>query len=49
MPEAWFELSAFSPIFRVHGTTHAKEMWRFDAAVQTTLIAIDRLRYDLLP
>lgn len=45
----WFQFSAFCPMFRVHGTSHPKEMWRFDNATQRILIAYDELRYHLLP
>lgn len=45
----WFEYGAFTPMFRVHGTDKPKEIWRFDAATQATLINYDRLRYHLLP
>jgi alpha-D-xyloside xylohydrolase len=45
----WFQFGAFCPMFRVHGTSAAKEMWRFPAATQTVLIDFDRLRYHLIP
>jgi alpha-D-xyloside xylohydrolase len=45
----WFQFGAFCPMFRVHGTTKPKEMWRFDDATQKILIAYDKLRYHLLP
>jgi len=45
----WFQFSAFCPMFRVHGTDHPKEMWRFDEATQKILINYDKLRYHLLP
>jgi alpha-D-xyloside xylohydrolase len=45
----WFQFSAFCPMFRVHGTDHPKEIWRFDDATQKILISYDRLRYRLLP
>jgi alpha-D-xyloside xylohydrolase len=45
----WFQFGAFCPMFRVHGTSQPKEMWRFDEATQNILIACDRLRYHLLP
>jgi len=45
----WFQFGAFCPMFRVHGTNYAKEMWRFDPATQKILINYDRLRYHLLP
>jgi alpha-D-xyloside xylohydrolase len=45
----WFQYGAFCPMFRVHGTSKPKEMWRFDANTQKILIAYDQLRYHLLP
>lgn len=45
----WFQFSAFCPMFRVHGTNHPKEMWRFDANTENILINYDKLRYHLLP
>ena len=45
----WFEWSAFCPMFRVHGSGRAKEIWRFDPATQKILIAYDELRYHLMP
>jgi alpha-D-xyloside xylohydrolase len=45
----WFQFGAFCPMFRVHGTTKPKEMWRFDEATQKILINYDKLRYHLLP
>lgn len=45
----WFQFGAFCPMFRVHGTNHPKEMWRFDDATQKILTDYDQLRYHLLP
>lgn len=45
----WFQFSAFCPMFRVHGTGHPKEMWRFGANTEAILIQYDKLRYHLLP
>jgi alpha-D-xyloside xylohydrolase len=45
----WFQFSAFCPMFRVHGTGNAKEMWHFNEATQKILIHYDQLRYHLLP
>ncbi|HKI68499.1 MAG TPA: TIM-barrel domain-containing protein, partial [Verrucomicrobiae bacterium] len=45
----WFQFSAFCPMFRVHGTGHPKEMWRFDPSTEKILIRYDQLRYHLLP
>lgn len=44
----WFEFGAFCPLFRVHGTLHAKEMWRFGPADMAILENFNRLRYRLL-
>ena len=45
----WFEWGSFCPIFRVHGTSTAKEMWRFGPQTQATLLRYDNLRYRLMP
>lgn len=45
----WFQFGAFCPMFRVHGTGHPKEMWRFDTNTENILIRYDRLRYHLIP
>ncbi len=45
----WFQFSAFCPMFRVHGTNHPKEMWRFDTNTENILIQYDKLRYHLIP
>jgi len=44
----WFEYGAFCPIFRTHGHRDANELWTYDQ-VFPALLAIDRLRYRLLP
>ncbi len=44
----WFEYGAFCPIFRTHGHRDTNEMWVY-SKVFPTLLAIDRLRYRLLP
>jgi len=48
----WYQWGAFCPIFRVHGTTVPREMWRFgepgDWAYDSQL-RFDRLRHRLLP
>jgi alpha-D-xyloside xylohydrolase len=36
-------------MFRVHGTSHAKELWQFDADTQKILLGYDQLRYRLIP
>jgi len=45
----WFEWGSFCPIFRVHGTSTAKEMWRFGPETEQTLLQYDNLRYRLMP
>ncbi len=45
----WFQFGAFCPMFRVHGTNYAKEMWRFGPATMTILEKFNHLRYRLLP
>jgi alpha-D-xyloside xylohydrolase len=45
----WFQYGAFNPMFRVHGTNHAKEIWRFDADAQRMLRGAIEQRYRLLP
>jgi alpha-D-xyloside xylohydrolase len=44
----WFEYGAFCPIFRTHGHRDNNELWAY-GQVFPTLVAIDRLRYRLLP
>jgi len=44
----WFEYGAFCPIFRTHGHRDHNEMWVYDQ-VFPTLLAVDRLRYRLMP
>jgi alpha-D-xyloside xylohydrolase len=44
----WFEYGAFCPVFRTHGHRDANELWTYDK-VFPALLAIDRLRYRLLP
>ena len=44
----WFEYGAFCPVFRTHGHRDHNEMWVYDQ-VFPTLLAVDRLRYRLLP
>ena len=48
----WFQFGAFCPLFRAHGTTYPREIWRFgkpgDPAYDA-LIKYDRLRYRLMP
>lgn len=45
----WFQYGAFCPMFRVHGTNYAKEVWRFPTATQPILKDFINLRYHLLP
>jgi len=45
----WFQWGAFCPIFRVHGTTYAKEPWRFGSEAEKILGEYIKLRYRLLP
>ena len=45
----WLQYGVFCPMFRVHGTSYAKEVWRFPAATQPILVDYIRLRYQLLP
>lgn len=44
----WFEFGAFCPVFRTHGHRDHNELWTYDR-VYPALLAIDRLRYRLLP
>lgn len=44
----WFEYGAFCPVFRTHGHRDHNELWTYPE-VFPTLLAIDRLRYRLLP
>jgi alpha-D-xyloside xylohydrolase len=48
----WFEFGAFCPIFRSHGTSTPREIWRFGEPGSWSYDALrkyDRLRYRLLP
>jgi len=45
----WFQYGSFCPIFRVHGTDLAKEMWRFGPETEKILNTYDELRYRLMP
>lgn len=45
----WFQFGAFNPMFRVHGTGAAKELWRWDQPTQEALVKFIKLRYRLLP
>ena len=46
--ERWFEYGAFCPVFRTHGHRDHNELWVYDQ-VFPALVAVDRLRYRLLP
>jgi alpha-D-xyloside xylohydrolase len=43
-----FQLGAFSPIFRAHGSETPREIWEF-GEFSDVLVKYDRLRYRLLP
>ncbi|BDI33081.1 alpha-xylosidase [Capsulimonas corticalis] len=45
----WFQYGAFCPIFRVHGTSTPKELWRFGPQYEPILVKYDNLRYRLMP
>jgi hypothetical protein len=48
----WFQLGAFLPMFRSHGTDTPREVWRFGSpgdAAYDTLMRFLHLRYRLLP
>jgi alpha-D-xyloside xylohydrolase len=47
----WFELSAFTPILRVHGELRPREMWTLgdDSPAYNAELKFDRLRYALFP
>jgi len=48
----WFQLGAFLPMFRSHGTDTPREVWRFGEPGDPwydTLVQYDRLRYRLMP
>ena len=45
----WYQFGVFNPMFRVHGTSHAKEIWQFTPEVGKVLLDYDRLRYRLIP
>ena len=44
----WFEYGAFCPVFRTHGHRDHNELWTYKS-VYPTLLAIDKLRYRMLP
>lgn len=48
----WFQMGAFLPVFRSHGTDVRREIWNFGKPGEMfydALIAVNRLRYRLLP
>jgi alpha-D-xyloside xylohydrolase len=45
----WFQFGAFCPMFRVHGTSAPKELWRWDEPTQKIWETYVDLRYRLLP
>ena len=48
----WYQLGAFLPIFRSHGTDVRREMWMadgFEGRFYDALLAANRLRYRLMP
>ena len=45
----WYQLGAFLPVFRGHGTDFRRELWNFKGKYYDALIKTNRLRYRLLP
>jgi len=45
----WHQFGVFNPMFRIHGTGRAKELWTFDPTTQQRLKQDIELRYRLLP
>ena len=45
----WFQYGSFCPIFRVHGTSTPRELWRFGPKAEKILTEYDNLRYRLMP
>jgi alpha-D-xyloside xylohydrolase len=48
----WFQFGTFCPIFRVHGTSTPREMWRFGdkgSWAYDVQLRFDNLRYRLMP
>lgn len=45
----WFQFGSFCPMFRVHGLSYPKEMWRFGEPTLSILEKFNWLRYRLLP
>lgn len=45
----WFQFGAFSPMFRIHGSSYPREPWRFGEEIEAILVRYDLLRYRLMP
>ncbi|WP_420236370.1 TIM-barrel domain-containing protein [Telmatobacter bradus] len=45
----WFEYSAFTPVFRTHGSRLQNEIWSYGKQAEPILTKYLRLRYQLLP
>jgi alpha-D-xyloside xylohydrolase len=45
----WFEWGTFNPVFRVHGTRAANELWSWGTQTEDILAKYSRLRYRLFP
>ncbi|MEO7720235.1 MAG: TIM-barrel domain-containing protein [Capsulimonas sp.] len=45
----WFQFGAFCPLFRIHGTSTPRELWRFGPQYEPILVKYDNLRYRLMP
>ncbi|MBR4778096.1 MAG: DUF4968 domain-containing protein [Lachnospiraceae bacterium] len=45
----WYQLGAFLPVFRGHGTDFRRELWNFKGKYYDALLKTNRLRYRLLP
>lgn len=45
----WYWFGAFSPLFRSHGTSLAREIWNFDKVYRKSQLKANKLRYSLIP
>ena len=45
----WHQFGVFNPMFRIHGTSVDREVWRFPEDIQSILIDDIKTRYRLLP
>ena len=48
----WYQMGAFLPIFRAHGTESRREPWQYgetDSVFYKALLSADKLRYSLMP